>query len=81
MVGAGRLGFTPGPWTDDTALTLALAQDVALALALAHAAKFRPFDSGDLIQQFVARRREGANSCIGHLLRHRHQHLAGAEPL
>jgi ADP-ribosyl-[dinitrogen reductase] hydrolase len=56
MVGGGPFGLQPGQWTDDTAMALALADSLSSCGEV---------DAGDLMQRFVAWRRNGAYSCTG----------------
>ncbi|MEO9467624.1 ADP-ribosylglycohydrolase family protein [Parasphingorhabdus sp.] len=56
MVGGGPFDLMPGQWTDDTAMSLALAD------SLAHDSQL---DESDLMQRFVSWMDEGAYSCTG----------------
>lgn len=56
MVGGGPFGLSPGEWTDDTAMALALADSLAA----------RPdFDPHDLMPRFIGWWRDGDYSCTG----------------
>ncbi len=56
MVGGGPFGLRPGQWTDDTAMALALADSLTVHPDL---------DARDLMDRFVAWRRDGTYSCTG----------------
>ena len=56
MVGGGPFELTPGAWTDDTAMALALADSLAASEAL---------DCRDLMDRFVGWRNNGDYSCTG----------------
>lgn len=56
MVGGGPFKLTPGQWTDDTAMALALAD------SLAHD---RRLDERDLMERFVSWRDDGTYGCTG----------------
>ena len=56
MVGGGPFELTPGAWTDDTALALALADSLAASEAL---------DCRDVMDRFVGWRNTGDYSCTG----------------
>lgn len=57
MVGGGPFGLTPGQWTDDTAMALALADSLANSGDL---------DEQDLLARFSDWWRNGSYSCTGH---------------
>ena len=57
MVGGGPFDLSPGSWTDDTTLALALGESLAAAPA---------FDGRDLMNRFVDWWRNGSYSCNGH---------------
>ena len=56
MVGGGPFELTPGAWTDDTAMALALADSLAASEAL---------DCRDVMDRFVGWRNHGDYSCTG----------------
>ena len=56
MVGGGPFGLQPGQWTDDTAMALALADSMLETGGI---------DETDLMDRFLAWRRNGAYSCTG----------------
>jgi ADP-ribosyl-[dinitrogen reductase] hydrolase len=56
MIGGGPFDLAPGQWTDDTSMTLALAESL-----IAHPA----LDPRDLMDRFVGWYRRGAYSCTG----------------
>ena len=56
MVGGGKFDLPAGAWTDDTAMALALADSLAASETL---------DCRDLMDRFVAWRRNGDYSCTG----------------
>jgi ADP-ribosyl-[dinitrogen reductase] hydrolase len=57
LIGGGPFGLSPGQWTDDTAMALALGDSLIERGAL---------DEKDLMQRFVRWWREGTYSCTGH---------------
>ena len=57
MTGGGPFRLRPGQWTDDTSMTLALADSL-----IAHPS----FDADDLMRRFLSWYRTGAYSCTGH---------------
>src|SRR6478672_8351522 len=56
MIGGGPFGLNPGEWTDDTSMSLCLADSLIACRAL---------DERDLIERFVRWWREGHNSYNG----------------
>lgn len=56
MVGGGPFDLKPGEWTDDTAMSLALADSLLACGGL---------DETDLLRRFCAWHRDGAYSCTG----------------
>ena len=56
MVGGGPFHLKPGQWTDDTSMTLALADSLV---------ECGDLDPADLMRRFVQWRDEGAYSCTG----------------
>ncbi|TXM95364.1 ADP-ribosylglycohydrolase family protein [Methylobacterium sp. WL116] len=56
VTGGGPFQLSPGQWTDDTSMSLALADSLLQAPG---------FDPADLMARFVAWYREGAYSCTG----------------
>lgn len=56
MIGGGPFRLQPGQWTDDTAMALALADNLA---------EHDGFDPADLMRRFWRWRGEGAYSCTG----------------
>ena len=56
MLGGGPFNLSPGQWTDDTSMALALAESL-----IAHP----DFDPTDLMRRFVAWAEDGAYSCTG----------------
>ena len=56
MVGGGPFALTPGAWTDDTAMALALADSLATSEVL---------DCRDVMDRFVGWRNTGDYSCTG----------------
>ena len=58
LVGGGPFELKPGQWTDDTSMTLALADSLALASS-------ESFDAGDLMDRFVDWRKGNDYSCTG----------------
>ena len=56
MTGGGPFKLQPGQWTDDTAMTLALADSLIAAPGL---------DEADLMRRFVEWREQGSYSCTG----------------
>ena len=56
MIGSGPFNLAPGQWTDDTAMALALADNLVIN---------RGFDAPDLMTRFTAWWREGTYSCTG----------------
>ena len=59
MVGGGPFELTPGAWTDDTAMALALADNLAASEVL---------DCRDVMDRFVDWRNHGDYSCTGRCL-------------
>ena len=62
MTGGGPFGLEPGQWTDDTAMSFALAKSLTLR---------NGFDPHDVMARFVAWYRKGRVFVHGFVLRHR----------